>query len=60
MVWVVPNERRRDQLRGRLASEVANDDRLFTVVTPSDLGALVVAGALASRIRDRVATEGAK
>ena len=45
VVWVVPNERRRDQLRGRLASEVANDDRLFTVVTPSDLGALVVAGA---------------
>ena len=45
VVWVVPNERRRDQLRGRLASEVANDDGLFTVVTPSNLGALVVAGA---------------
>jgi hypothetical protein len=28
-----------------LASEVANDDGLFTVVTPSNLGALVVAGA---------------
>lgn len=45
VVWVVPNERRREQLRGRLASEVANADRLFTVVTPSNLEALVVAGA---------------
>jgi hypothetical protein len=45
VIWVVPNERRRDQLRARLASEVANSDRLFTVITPSDLGALVVAGA---------------
>ncbi|MBW4077749.1 MAG: hypothetical protein HIU84_04415 [Acidobacteria bacterium] len=44
VVWVVPNVRRRDQIRERLASEVANADWLFTVVTPSDLGALVVAG----------------
>jgi hypothetical protein len=45
VVWVVPNERRRDQLRKRLANEVNNDDRLFTVVTTPDLGALVAAGA---------------
>ncbi len=45
VVWVVPTGRRRDQLRGRLAGEVENNDRRFTVVTPSDLGALVVAGA---------------
>ena len=60
VVWVVPNERRRGQLRGRLAREVANDDRLFTVVTPSDIGALVVAGASDFRDSGREPLEGAK
>jgi hypothetical protein len=60
VVWVVPNERRRNQLRGRLASEVANDDRLFTVVTPSDIGALVVAGASDFRDSGPGPLEGAK
>jgi hypothetical protein len=60
VVWVVPNERRRDQLWGRLAIEVANDDRLFTVVTPSDLGALVVAGASEFKDSRPSRSEGAK
>jgi hypothetical protein len=60
VVWVVPNERRRYQLRGRLTSEVDNDDRLFTVVTPSDLGALVVAGATAFKGSGPSGSEGAK
>ena len=60
VVWVVPNERRRDQLRGRLAREVANDDRLFTVVTPSDLGALVVAGVSGFKDSKPSRKEGAK
>ncbi len=60
MVWVVPNERRRDQLRGRLAIEVTNDDRLFTVVTTPDLGALVVAGATDFKDSKLSRKEGAK
>jgi len=60
VVWVVPNERRRDQLRGRLAREVANHDRLFTVVTPSDIGALVVAGVSDFRDSGPIPLEGAK
>jgi len=60
VVWVVPNQRRRDQLRGRVDSEVENDDRLFTVVTPSDLGALVVAGAAAFKESGPSRSEGTK
>ena len=60
VVWVVPNERRRDQLRGRLANEVTNDDRLFTVVTTPDLGALVAAGATGFKDSKSSRKEGAK
>ena len=60
VVWVVPNERRRDQLRGRLAREIANDDRLFTVIMPSDIDALVVAGASDFRDLGPDPLEGAK
>jgi hypothetical protein len=45
VVWVVPNARRLSQLRGRVGSDVANKDRLFSVVTADELSALVVAGA---------------
>ena len=60
VVWVVPNERRRDQLRGRLANEVTNEDRLFTVVTTPDLGALVAAGATGFKDSKSSRKEGAK
>ena len=60
VVWVVPNERRRDQLRGRLASEVVNNDRLFTVVTSSNLETLVVAGATGYKESGLSRSKGAK
>ncbi|WP_083527811.1 replication-relaxation family protein [Curtobacterium ammoniigenes] len=45
VVWVVPNLRRRDQLRARLREERRIDGRLFTVVTTTSLGELIALGA---------------
>jgi hypothetical protein len=45
VAWVVPTERRREQLRGRLAEERALDDRLFTIITRNELADMTVLGA---------------
>lgn len=45
VVWVVPHQRRLEQLRTRLISEPAVDDRLFTVITPDQLSELTRLGA---------------
>lgn len=45
VVWVVPSLRRREQLRTRLREEPRIDDRLFTVITPAELGDLIALGA---------------
>lgn len=45
VVWIVPSRRRRDQLRARLREEPRIDARIFTVVTPADLGELIALGA---------------
>ncbi|CAG4899995.1 replication-relaxation family protein [Acidithrix sp. C25] len=45
VVWVVPNNRRREQLRQRLANESLIDHRLFTVVMSQELAKLVSLGA---------------
>jgi len=44
VVWVVPNQRRLDQLSARLRSEHAIDQRLFTVITLDQIGELVRLG----------------
>jgi hypothetical protein len=45
VVWTVPNERRRNQLTGRLHNESAIDPRLFSVVTTPEIQELVESGA---------------
>lgn len=45
VVWVVPNQRRRDQLVRRLAAEPEIDQRLFTVIELDQLEDLVRMGA---------------
>jgi len=44
VVWVVPNQRRHAQLSGRLRSEPAIDQRLFTVITLDQIGELMRLG----------------
>jgi hypothetical protein len=45
VVWVVPNQRRREQLRRHLADERALDLQLFTVVVTDELSELATLGA---------------
>jgi len=45
VVWVVPNKRRNDQLRERLAADTRIDNRLFIVITPDQIGELLALGA---------------
>jgi hypothetical protein len=45
VAWVVPSERRREQLRGRLAEERVLNDRLFTIITRDELADMTVLGA---------------
>lgn len=45
VVWVVPNNRRRDQLVRRLAAEPEIDQRLFTVIELDQIASLVRLGA---------------
>lgn len=45
VVWVVPNQRRHHQLRARIDTEPQIDQRLFTIITPDQLGELIAAGA---------------
>ncbi|MEZ5161911.1 MAG: hypothetical protein R2709_14870 [Marmoricola sp.] len=49
MVWVVPNQRRLEQLTRRLSDEAEIDRRLFTVITLDQLDDLVRLGAVTSR-----------
>jgi hypothetical protein len=44
VVWIVPNENRRDQLLRRIASETLIDQRLFEVITLYELRSLVLLG----------------
>jgi hypothetical protein len=46
VVWAVPNKRRQEQLRRRLANERTLDHGLFTVVTPDELVTLTTLGAM--------------
>lgn len=45
VIWVVPNQRRLDQLTRRLAAEAKIDQRLFTVIGLEQIGDLVQLGA---------------
>jgi hypothetical protein len=45
VVWVVPTEQRRTQLRARLAAEKRLDPQLYTVVTPGEVMTLLRVGA---------------
>ncbi|MGV1037850.1 MAG: replication-relaxation family protein [Candidatus Nanopelagicales bacterium] len=45
VVWVVPHQRRREQLRTRLIAEPAIEHRLFTVITLDQLSELTCLGA---------------
>lgn len=44
VVWTVPNENRREQLRRRLSGEKSVDDHLFEVVTLDELASLILLG----------------
>lgn len=45
VVWIVPNQRRRDQLTRRLAAETQIDHRLFTIIEIGQVSELVRHGA---------------
>ncbi len=45
VIWIVPDQARRHQLRKRLAGEASLSQRLFAVITMRELGGLITVGA---------------